>query len=388
MNNNNQSTTSGSNRTSWIKNEVAIKEGFQLMVKHLDLSEEPLWPRRIATRVTGKGGVAVYNEQEALARFKAANWMDCSIDTHCLPTFRPKSKYLAPTPLVIDIDKELKFFNNIIEEFELACVNTYNNCIKILGGRPTWINTGGGSHFILPQKAPILELIDKFKGFEDVSQGFLRYEERFLSDDKCDPSHCSSIGFDNSFLRIPHSINSNHVEFDNNNNGKIIHVPPEAEVTIRKLWDGVRPDVEKLLSQYYIYLRFKAAKEVRQQAKAEHKRRKWIKKYGQNNNNKIPWIERLLSTSLYDYRYYCVWRVLIPYMVSIKRLSREDVFNTTMSWLDKCASCRPIGFDAIKKVNDEIDKVIIEGFGPVRQDKLKEENNPFYQQLSKEGVIR
>jgi len=60
------------------------------------------------------------------------------------------------------------------------------------------------------------------------------------------------------------------------------------------------------------------------------------------NKEKIfQWIEKLLKKPLdVEGRYYCTWRVLAPYLITVKGLSRYDAFDIISSWLDRCNSLR------------------------------------------------
>jgi hypothetical protein len=51
-----------------------IEEGLDFI---LTLFEVPKWPRRISTKLTEGRQILVHNKEEALARFKQANYMDC-----------------------------------------------------------------------------------------------------------------------------------------------------------------------------------------------------------------------------------------------------------------------------------------------------------------------
>ena len=44
-----------------------------------------VWPRNISTLTTDRRQILVFNEEEAIARFKQANWMDCRISAY--PSF-------------------------------------------------------------------------------------------------------------------------------------------------------------------------------------------------------------------------------------------------------------------------------------------------------------
>ena len=59
-------------------NDSVVSEGLDFILSHF---EEPIWPRTIFTYTLGRQ-LLVYNKQEALARFKQANFIDCSALLH------------------------------------------------------------------------------------------------------------------------------------------------------------------------------------------------------------------------------------------------------------------------------------------------------------------
>lgn len=65
---------------------VAVNEGVDYILSHFRYQFQ-LWPRTIATKTTEGRQVIVYNREEAIARFKQANFMDCSISAY--PYLRP-----------------------------------------------------------------------------------------------------------------------------------------------------------------------------------------------------------------------------------------------------------------------------------------------------------
>ena len=46
----------------------------------------------------------------------------------------------------------------------------------------------------------------------------------------------------------------------------------------------------------------------------------------QINGKEIEWIEKLLKTPINNFRKYCRWRILCPYLINIKKTSPEESF--------------------------------------------------------------
>jgi hypothetical protein len=356
-----------------------IEEGLQFILGHL---EEPiLWPRTISTRMTGGGQRLVNNNQEALKWYGAANRLDCRISACPNYTeYYADRTGIAPSLLLVDIDKS-RF--KTAELFELSSTKTYSNFKEILGSQPTQLWTGGGYHYIQPQSAIVLEKIEDFKKFEQPSRRFMGFEEQLLTDNKADENHSRTVSFRNCMLRIPGSLNSKRIQF--NDSGEIIgNIPPEAEVRIIQRWDGNRPSIGPLLTPYYIWLQAEGIKDIQRCRRAEQKSRKYRRRLGDKKT--ISWIEKLLDRPLDDFRKYCIWRVFVPYFINVRGLSRLHTFDTIKSWLDRCNCVYRLGFNPKQKIDAALDKV--GNYRPVSRDKLKEENSLLYARLKSEGIIQ
>jgi hypothetical protein len=104
-----------------------------------------------------------------------------------------------------------------------------------------------------------------------------------------------------------------------------------------------------------------------------------------NGNCVISWIERLLQTSLQDYRKVSIWRVLIPYLLNIRRLSPEEAQDITRRWLNKCNQLKRLDFNPDHRIKSAV--YSSKDFLPISCDKLKVENEGFYKLLQERGVL-
>lgn len=208
--------------------EMEVREGLIFILTHL----EDLWPRMISTYATKGAQIRVENFEEAMAWFKAANFMDCRISAYPKYTDNYINRTdIAPTVLLVDIDKE-RF--RTVEEFESAATRTYSNFYNILGCRPTQLSTGGGIHFLTCQQVDVFEKSVRFSKFDQPSRRFMQFEEQLLTDGKGDQSHWSTVSFNNCMLRIPFSLNSSCINFDKSS--RIIDISHNARVMIDKRW--------------------------------------------------------------------------------------------------------------------------------------------------------
>jgi len=185
-------------------------------------------------------------------------------------------------------------------------------------------------------------------------------------------------------LRIPGSLNSKCFRFDKN--GKVIHIPPKAEVKIVKCWDGNTAIIKDvMLMDYYFWLQFTIVKQNEQRSRYHHI-------YGQRKclrNNNIyhgyDYVEKLINKPLDDFREFCIWRVFVPYFINVKGLSRSETFDKVKSWLDRCNSIVRLKFNARYKIDYELSRV--GDYWPISLWDLELQNTPLYTRLKNEGVI-
>jgi hypothetical protein len=144
---------------------------------------------------------------------------------------------------------DLSHFRNR-EALDRCLSKTLNTIKEILNSAyPTVLWSGNGYHIYLPVNAPILEQASIFAELdEQPSRKFIQWAEKYLSHNKSDPCHFSGLSFKNCMLRIPGSYNSKHGH--------------NTEVNIIQKWNGVRPSIKPLLTEFYVYLADKKIKEI------------------------------------------------------------------------------------------------------------------------------
>jgi hypothetical protein len=99
----------------------------------------------------------------------------------------------------------------------------------------------------------------------------------------------------------------------------------------------------------------------------------------------IDWIEALLQQPLVEHRKYCIWRILAPYFINVKRLSFDDSYKRIYEWLAGCNELRELDFDPETKINDSLSSTINTGYLPISLDNplkdpktLKTDNRELY----------
>jgi hypothetical protein len=350
---------------------TAVERGLDYILSHF---QEPLWPRTISTKTTEGRQVLISSREEALARFIQAKYLDCRISAYPPNADENPSSIekfaglenITPRNIIVMIDLDWSNFTTA-RGFELALSRTLRNIKEKLGTSPTVLWSGRGYHIILPLNSNnvILENIQEFQGVDNISLKFLRYAESYLSLNKSDSQHNFTVSFNNCMLRIPDSINSKSGQ----------------TVKIIQKWNRHRPEINYLLagfSRYIInekYVELKKAQKLKQKpvVPADH-------------NKLVGWIERLLQTPISDHRKYSIWRILLPYLLNIRKLPEEEATCIVRDWLSRCNQLRRLDFNYKQKVKDGIEGAK-RGYLPVSLRKLKEENSGLHNMLYDKDLI-
>jgi hypothetical protein len=355
---NNNSTTSLTN--------ISCDDGLDFILSHL---EEPIWPRTVSSFTTQQRQILVYNKDEALARFRQANLLDCRINTY--PDYIGIAGVNRQSPNFIFIDLDLCRFHSR-KALDRALRNVLKNIKeKLDGAQATVIWSGNGYHIYLPIKAFILELESVFADFEQPSKKFLRFAEQFLSNGKADSCHSNNLSFKNCMLRIPGSHNSKFVERNNNISDYT------TEVRIIQNWDGNRPAINWVLRNFRRYL----IQEKINNATDRRKRSQYLPDAKATSTKRV-WIEILLDTPIGDYRKNALRRIIAPYLINIKKLTYDDAFNVTKDWLNKCDKIMPLDFHVNTKIKDSLRGATSVCYLPMGFSNLKEENAELYTRIS------
>ena len=341
---------------------LTVERGLDYVLSHF---HEPLWPRTISTRTTEGRQVLTSSRKEALARFVQANYLDCRLSAYPPNADENPSSIekfaglenITPRNIIVMIDLDKSNFTTE-RGYELALSKTLRNIKEKLGTSPTVLWSGRGYHIILPLNSNnvILENIQEFYDVGNISLKFLRYAESYLSLNKSDSQHNFTVSFNNCMLRIPDSINSKS----------------NQKVKIIQKWDRHRPEINYLLagfSRYIInekYIELKRAQKLKQSPAIPA-----------DQNKRVGWIERLLETPLSDHRKYCIWRILSPYLLNIRKLPEEEVTDIIRDWLNWCNQLRRLDFNYKQKIKDGIEGAK-EGYLPIGREKLRNENSRLY----------
>ena len=340
-------------------------ENVDFILNHLSGT---LFPRRISTAATKGAQFTVYDKDEMIKAYTKADWINCRVSAYPLLSdaeFCGRSRKQAPDFLFIDLDIGP---SKNEEEHRRALKETLRNIKRQFGGYPTVLWSGNGYHVYQPMHALILEDVADFIKFEQPSIKFLRFAERQLSNNKCDPAHNPS--FKSCMIRLPGSLNAKCI-------AKGLESKAGAEVKIIQNWNGLRPKIPYQFYKDFLAYLVKERKEELQRL-ARH-----CKNTTNSITSQIPWIETLLQTPIEDYRKHALDLIIAPYLIVVRRLSSEQALRIIEVWLDKCNKVRRLDFDPRYKIKTALKNVSKSNIPPMKLETLKQRNSELHKIIAK-----
>lgn len=312
-------------------------------------------------------------KEEILGKCEESNFIDCRINAY--PEYTEFKGIVRHPPDFVFMDLDLVDFKNDQISIDRSLKRIVNKIGK-LGVQPTVLWSGNGYHIYLPLDAIILDQIDifskdkfpslfqstfcKYYGYS-VSELFLKFSKDYLTNGKADPLHHPK--YRNSLLRFPDTYNSKCL-----NRGL---TKEQSKVKIIQRWDGKRLPIQFLLKDFRRWI---FQEEINESTKQTQKFKSKIVSFDKFNqqSGRIEWIEKLLQTPIPDYRNYCLWAILVPYLLIVKRLSEEDTFTVLKEWLQKCNDLKKLSFEPKSKIYSIIKGN--KGYKPISFTKLEKEN--------------
>ncbi len=329
----------------------------------------------------------VTSKEEIIRKCEESDFIDCRINAY--PEYTEFKGIVRHPPDFVFIDLDLFTFKNDVAALDKTLKRTVNKIGK-LGVQPTVLWSGNGYHIYLPLDGIVLDQIDifskdkipslfqsNFGKYHDysVSEVFLKFAKDYFTNGKADPLHHPKYG--NSLIRIPDTYNSKCL-----NRGLSRE---ESRVKIVQKWDGKRLPIQLLLKDFRRWIVQEEINQNKKQSKKSKSKTNSFDKFNQKSGQ-IEWIEKLLQTPIEDYRNYCLWAILSPYLLNVRGLSVEDTSRVLEEWLDKCDSLRKLSFSPRPKVNSTIKGN--KGFNPISYPKLKDDYNVLYLLLVTKNVFQ
>jgi Primase X len=329
-----------------------VKEGIDFILSHFE-GRQQLFPRKISTTYSNGKQFTVYNREQITNECVKANFIDCRINAY--PVLG-ESYRQPPNIIFIDLDlsKELPY-----QEASKQLEKAKKKSLKIIKEklndcRPTILWTGNGYHIYIVLNTRPLELIKELKELSPrPSEEFLKFTEFAFSNKKKDSAHNPT--FKSSLLRIPCTYNSK--------NQTIVKIIQEFDK------ENISSIDTELLRGFRLWLAENDIREKQQKLKDARYTKSSIgpKEYEIKN---YFWIEKLLQTPIPCFRRYCLYRIVIPYLVNVKKLNDDECFNILKNWLEKCDRLSKISFD--KEVEIKVLLNNVKNYLPLSIKKLNE----------------
>ena len=389
-----------------------IIEGISILITLFLDAGQPLFPRRIMT-ANYTGSFVVYNLPEMLRCFEDARFIDCRINAYpelakvdknrmksinIMPNHTPHPAYTGTRPhqipnvFMCDVDginadrQAEKIMNKII------ALEKYTK-IPIIAIQ---MFTGSGNHVygILPlMRQELRDLVSREEmgismDLADFNNEWLRYLENFMSNNGADVNNRPST--DSCHFRVPNSYNSKILEkngwkftdeaqvkyISSHNDDLDIGSLLVADANNSRgvpdlLLDGYRNSLLRLKRRNE---KINMIRELKQQTFSNKHRKSKLK------SNKIKWIEKLLNLAICDFRKFCIWHILVPYLKNILLFTLDKTRKIIVKWSKSCNELRTLNFDVEKMIESEFNKE--EDYKPISFDNLRDRNPELYQQIS------
>lgn len=272
---------------------------------------------------------------------------------------------VSPNILFFDLDKGDK----TREEIDLLLEGTIDRLRLTFNAQPgnfpvavLW--TGNGYHVYVIMKTKPLMIYKKMAELciiakTEISKEFLRFTEKYFTDYKSDINH--SITFRSCLLRIPGTLNSKNLE-----EVKVIREPIGSVGFIMQQNDVLQKEFD-----YYCINIYRLYVKERKRQRTIDKRMNRNRKSVVSNSKRYLWIEKLLKEQLDDHRYYCVWKILAPYLIRVKGLSYEDAYEKLEEWLNECDKLKPVS-NPHTKIKSGLSRAY--EFNPISLNTLRRDN--------------
>ena len=389
----------------------SIMEGISILATLFLDAGQPLFPRRIMT-ANYTGSFVVYNLPEMLRCFEDARFIDCRINAYpelvkvdknrmksvnIMPNHTPHPAYTTSRPhqipnvFMCDVDginadrQAEKIRNKII------ALERYTKT-PIIAAQ---VFTGSGNHVygIFPlMRQELSDLlsrkeIDITMDLADFNNEWLRYLENFMSNNSADVNNRPSI--DSCHFRLPNSYNSKTLEKNGwkfTDEAQVKHISSHNDdLDIGSLLvadtNNSRGVPDLLLDGYRnSLLRLKRRNEKINTSRDLKQQTISIKHRKSKKSNKIKWIEKLLNLAICDFRKFCIWHILVPYLKNILLFTLDKTRKIIVKWSKSCNKLRTLNFDVEKMIESEFNKE--EDYKPISFDNLRDRNPELYQQIS------
>ena len=83
-----------------------------------------------------------------------------------------------------------------------------------------------------------------------------------------------------------------------------------------------------------------------------------------------------MQTAIPCFRRYCLYKILVPYLINVKKISYDKCFDILNEWLKKCNSLSEVTFNIESELKTRLKGV--KDYKAISLQKLKNENEDLY----------
>lgn len=385
-----------------------IEDSIQFILSHFD--QKSLFPRKMMTKESGYQ-FTISSSEDILRECLSTDFIDCRINAYPVQFGSNWSTNQPPNFIFIDLDlSSFQKYKNSNRALDRTLKDTLEKISIVLSQRPsqhtphsldisssdkkqlfvvkpTVLWSGNGYHIYLPIQAFILDHFEPFSKEKypylflkydckypeySISELFLLFAKQYLSDAKADPLHRPK--YKTCLIRIPNTFNSKCLE-----KGLSFE---ESKVKVIQKWNGFRPPIQLLTKEFRRWL---VQEEIYEKIHKKKIHNRFTNEIGYKNKSSIKWIEELLKVPLSDYRKFCLWRILCPYLLNIRKVSKEETIILLDNWLNKCDELVKTDFNHRQFIKNNLRYV--KSYLPPSRESLKSGLPELYEVLKVKKII-
>ena len=231
--------------------EKIVKENVGFILSHFN-DQNYNYPRAIKTLKTDEHSVYIYNENEIINHFLAADFIDCKINGYPIYDME-SSKTIYPNFIFIDLDLSLcKICKYPERKLNYILKETLKKIEKEIKGFPTVLWTGDGYHIYQPIK--LHDWVFNKEKKENTKSEY-NFEKNVLNKD-----NKNNTKFINAFLRYSIKyLTNNQKDYDYNrfSTDSCFTIAPESinskkgnKVNIIQKWNGYKANAITILKDF------------------------------------------------------------------------------------------------------------------------------------------
>ena len=147
---------------------------------------------------------------------------------------------------------------------------------------------------------------------------------------------------------------------------------------------ATKPAIQWVIRDFEVHLIQKRIDKIGERKRAK-KVKSRISSFSNADTSRIGWVERLLQTPIEDNRKTCLWRILCPYLVNVKKLSIAEATIVLNEWLRKCDSLRKTDFNHHQAIKNDLRNA--RSYLPHSKERIRLKHPELYNMLKSKNIF-